>query len=891
GDRRLVDKTPSYTLSPPVLERAEAEFEEPLYLHLVRHPYGMIASFEEAKLDQIFFRYEHPFSRRELAELIWLVSQRNILDFLRRVPAGRQLQVRFEDLVREPAAVMERVCAFLGIDLHPDMVLPYKNERARMTDGLHAESRMLGDVKFHQHKGVEASAAERWRETYGEDFLGGATWDMAARLGYDVEKEAIGRNGEAGEPLPLSFAQERLWFLDQLDPGTRTYNVSTAVRLLGRLDAPALGGSLNEIARRHASLRTTFTSAQGSPAQAVAPELRLAMPVVDLSGLPEPLREGEARAVLTRHAGEPFDLTRGALLRALLLRLGAEDHAASFVAHHIVCDGWSIGVLVRELAALYTAAVEGKASPLPELRVQYVDFAAWQRRWLAGSVLEDQLAYWRERLDRVPVLQLPADRPRPGVQSFEGSTHGFTLPAGLSEALRTLSRERGVTVFMAVLAAFQALLARLSGQRDFAVGSPVAGRNRRDLEPLIGFFVNTLVFRASLSGDPGYGELLDRTRQVALGAYAHQDVPFEKVVQELAPERNLSYTPLFQVMLAFQNAPAGRLDLPGLTLAPMVEDFTTSKFDISLTVFDQGPEIFGQWVYSVALFDGETIARWAGNLHTLLEGLLAEPERPLSELSLLTQEERRQILVDWNRPPADYPDEGFVHRLFEEQAARRPEAVAAAFEGETLTYGELNARANRLAHRLRRLGVGPDVLVGVRAGRSFEMIAGLLAILKAGGAYLPLDPALPEERLRFMIEDAGISPGLGLVLDEDRLREDVSPESAENPEAVLHPDHLAYVIYTSGSTGQPKGVMISHRALGNRLQYARAGDVTADDAFLQKTTISFDVSVLEIFGPLIAGGTGIMVRAGGQGDTAYLLRLIAEEGITHATFPPSVLSV
>jgi amino acid adenylation domain-containing protein len=711
-----------------------------------------------------------------------------------------------------------------------------------------------------------------------------------------------------GEPQPVSFAQERLWFLDQLDPGTRTYNLAMGVRLIGRLDVPALVSSLDEIVRRHAALRTTFAARQGSPAQIVGAPSRQPMPVVDLSSLPAAAGERAVRSAVAAHAGEPFDLARGPLLRALLVRLSDGDHVVSLTAHHIIFDGWSIGVLVGELGALYAASVEERPSPLPELAGQYVDFARWQRRWLEGDAIAGQLAYWREQLAAVPALQLPTDRPRPSLQSFRGSTQGFVLSPELSAALRTLSRQSGATAFMTVLAAFQVLLGRHSGQEDFAVGSPVAGRNRKELEPLIGFFVNTLVLRAGLAGASDFRALLEQVRRTALDAYGHQDVPFEKVVQELAPERNLSYSPLFQVLLAFQNAPTGSLDLPGLTLAPLAEEFTTSKFDISLTVFDSGPQIFGQWVYSTALFEEATIRRWAGHFQTLLEGLTADPGRRLAELPLLTAAERDQVLLEWNRPPADYPEEGpeegFVHRMFEAQAGRTPDAVAVVFEAEALSYRQLNERANRFAGRLRDLGVGPESVVGISAERSLELVVGLLGILKTGGAYLPLDPGLPADRLTFMMADAGIE----LLLTQERLlpglpvgREGLGivaldgagegTGDAANADVPVLAANAAYVIYTSGSTGQPKGVIVSHGALGNRLQYARAGDVREEDAFLQKTTIGFDVSLLEIFAPLVVGGRTVLARPGGQQDPAYLVKLIQEEGITYTSFPPTLLSV
>ncbi len=465
----------------------------------------------------------------------------------------------------------------------------------------------------------------------------------------------------------------------------------------------------------------------------------------------------------------------------------------------------------------------------------------------------------------------------------------FTFPEPLSDALGALARERGATVFMVLLAAFQALLARYSGQEDFAVGSPVAGRDRRETEDLIGFFVNTLVLRSSLPGAPEFTALLERTRATALEAYAHQDVPFEKIVQELAPERNLSYSPLIQAVLAVQNAPRQQSETHGLAMTPVENQAEVSKFDLSLSATVVGATISGQWVYGTALFEAATIARWAGHFQVFLEALTADPSRRVSELPLLTAAERGQLLVDWNVPPADYPDEGFVHQLFESQAKKTPDAVAVVFAGEALTYRELNARANRLARRLRRLGAGPEKLVGIGAERSFEMVVGLLAILKAGAAYVPLDPSLPAERLSYMIEDAGIE----LLLTEERLRseEAAAGKESRNLNVPVQPGNAAYVIYTSGSTGQPKGVVVSHRALGNRLQYARTGDVLADDAFLQKTTISFDVSILEIFAPLVVGGRTVLAKPGGQQDPAYLLEVIREQRITYTSFPPSLLYV
>ncbi|HYX24056.1 MAG TPA: condensation domain-containing protein, partial [Thermoanaerobaculia bacterium] len=611
GDRILVDKTPSYALDPALLRRAEETFEEPLYIHLIRHPAGMIRSFVEAKLDQIFFRREHGFSRRELAELIWLASHENIGELLQEVPAKRQHWVRFEDLLREPESVLRGICEFLGLDYDPAMAQPYQQSSARMTDGPHAESRMLGDVKFHEHSGVDASVAERWREAVSESSLGEATRSMAAQLGYAVSPSAVWQPIERGtwkegEPLPLSFAQERLWFLDQLEPGSSTYNIPIALRMSGRLDTAALSAVLSEIVRRHAVLRTRFVQSGGSPAQVVDPAARVALPVVDLQGLPSDLSLAEAVRLAAEEVESSFDLFRGPLLRALLMRLGAEEHVIVLNQHHIASDGWSLGVLVREVAALYPAFLAGQPSPLPELAIQYADFALWQRGWLHGEVLEREIAYWRLRLAGVEPLELPTDRPRPVVQTSRGANRSFFVPRELAEPAAVLGRSQGATLFMTGLAAFAALLQRTADQDDVAIGTPIAGRNRAELEGLIGFFVNTLVLRVNGSGDPGFRDLLGQVRETSLGAFAHQELPFEKVVEELQPQRDLSRSPLFQVMFSLQNTATDTTELTGLTLRGFSSGTTTAKFDLTFSLSDTGSGWAGSIELNLDLFDAST---------------------------------------------------------------------------------------------------------------------------------------------------------------------------------------------------------------------------------------------------------------------------------------------
>ncbi|HEX6864210.1 MAG TPA: condensation domain-containing protein, partial [Thermoanaerobaculia bacterium] len=566
GDRILVDKTPSYALDPEVLRRAEEGFDGALYLHLVRHPRAVVRSFEEAKLDQVFFRRDHPFSRRRLAELIWTVSQQNILDFLAGVPEERRRTVHFEDLVRDPERVLAGICDFLGVDFRPEMADPYRPGAARMTDGVHAVSRMLGDVKLLTYSRVDPAAAERWREEEMSP-LGGPTLELAAALGY----------GEGPRTAPLSFSQERLWFLDRLMPGVATYNLPTPFRLRGPLDPAVLARAFGEIVRRHEALRTRFAERDGTPVQVIDPPGPWPLPVVDLTGVPQE----EASRLTAEESGRPFDLQNGPLLRTTLLRLSPAVHDLLVNAHHVVTDGWSVRILSKELVTLYEAFAAGRPSPLPELPAQYADFARWQRERLSGAELARQVAYWRERLgDDPPALDLPLDRPRPALQTYRGASATLVLPPDLAEGLRRTGLASRASLFMTLLAGFEVLLSRQSGQDDVLVGTPVAGRVRADVEDLIGFFLNTLVLRTDLSGHPTFRELLRRIRETALGAYAHQEVPFEKLLEVLQPERDLSRTPLFQVFFNLANFPDLGAELPGgLTVEALGGFEAESKFD------------------------------------------------------------------------------------------------------------------------------------------------------------------------------------------------------------------------------------------------------------------------------------------------------------------------
>jgi amino acid adenylation domain-containing protein len=925
--RLLVDKTPSYALRGDVLARAEREFDGARYVHLVRHPYGMIRSFEEARLDQIFFPAEHPFTRRQLAELIWWVSEENIRRFLGGVPRERWTRVRFEDLVADPEGELRRLCGHLGVDYHPAMAEPYADAESRMTDGVHEASRMLGDVKFHQHEGVDASPAERWREAYREDFLGDETWELAEAAGYDPAATRAGTfvplvpvERRPGEPLPASFSQERLWFLDHLDPGSPTYHVPASFRLRGALDAAAFDRALRELARRHETLRTGIElagQAGDRPVQVVDPEPRLRLARVDLSGLPEGRREAEGERAKRRARAGAFVLSRGPLARAVLIRFAPRDHELTVVLHHIVSDGWSLGVALRELATLYAAFRRGDAPELPELPVQYGDYAVWQRRWLRGETLERHLSYWRERLAGVEPLELPTDRPRPRHQSFRGGTRTVPLPAGVEAELEALRRSEKVTPFMVLATAYAAALGRTAGQDGFAVGTPVANRGRARTQGLIGLFVNTVALRMDLSGGPSFRELLARVRRTALGAFAHQELPFERVVEEVHPERDFSRSPLYQVLLSQGvEREQASLDLPGLEVEGRFTGATTAKLDLSVAVARSAPGPDGKrplldavtiWMYNRDLFDAVTMERLARRFGLLLEGGLREPDRPVAELPILTPAERHQLL-EWNDTRATFPG-ATLRDLLRERSGRVPDSVAVVFERSSLSYGELGRRAEAVAARLRASGVGPESMVGISVERSPELLVGLVGILEAGAAYVPVDPSYPSERRAFMLADSGVR----VVLTQARLAEELAglaPEGVEvvaldgpdaaagsaEPDAAAGPpassDGAAYAIYTSGSTGRPKGAVNTHRAIVNRLLWMqRTYRLDTGDRVLQKTPASFDVSVWELFWPLVTGAALVVARPGGHQDPAYLVETIRSERITTVHFVPSMLQV
>ncbi len=674
--------------------------------------------------------------------------------------------------------------------------------------------------------------------------------------------------------LPLSFAQQRLWFLDQLEPNSPLYNMPDAIRMTGSLSVSVFERSLNEIIRRHETLRTSFIMAGEQPVQVILPFAPMMLPVVDLQWLPEAARETEAWHLATAEAQRPFNLEKGPLFRAVWLQLASDDQALLTNTHHIISDGWSTDIFSQELRTLYRAFSSGHPSPLPELPIQYADFACWQQQWLQGDVLEKQMAYWQHQLSDLPLMLLPTDRPRPPVQTSRGDSQLFTLPETIANALKQLSNQEGTTLFMTLLAAFQVLLARYTGQEDVIVGSPIANRNHFETEKLIGFFVNALVLRTDLSGDPTFRELLDRVREVTLDAYDHQDLPFEKLVEELQPERDLSHTPLFQVVFVFEKVLASTGFSADLVLKPMGFERGVTKFDLTLFMIESEQGLSGVLEYNIDLFMPETIAGILAHFQVLLEGIVANPDQRLSDLPLLTKVEKEQLLIEWNETSVAYAEEKHIHKLFELQVERTPDAVAVIMHDSYLTYAELNSRANQLAHYLRLMGVGPEVLVGICIERSINMMIGLLGILKAGGGYVPLDPAYPQERLAFMLADAGatvlltqqrllaqLPPYEGQAVCLDTSWQNIAQMDVDNLKGDTAPGNLAYIIYTSGSTGQPKGVAIEHRNAAALLHWAT--DAFGSEIFagtLAATSICFDLSVFEMFVPLSCGGTVIMAE-------------------------------
>jgi len=706
-------------------------------------------------------------------------------------------------------------------------------------------------------------------------------------------------------PPPLSFAQQRIWFLDQLDKGSTHYNVPYVARMKGQLRTDVLEASLNEIVRRHETLRTSFQLIDDQPVQIIVPHLTCPLVIEDLTGLPAQSREAEAKRRSEQELLRPFDLSVAPLFRARLLKLTDDDHVLILSTHHVVSDRWSINLLSQELATLYAAFSANRPSPLLELTIQYADYAVWQREFLAGKTLDRQLSYWRNQLSSAPPsLDLPTDHPRPPMQTFAGSRETVVLPGELLDDLRKLSRREGVTLFMTLAAGFNVLLSRYSGQQDIVIGTPIAGRNRGEVEKLIGLFVNTLVLRTDLSGTPSFQELLGRVREVAMGAYARQDVPFEKLVEELKPIRDLSRHPLFQVMLVLQNVPVSETQIADLRTIPIGIDTHSARFDLSVVAAESAEGLRVSITYNTALFESQTIQRMLGHYQQVLKAAISDPTQTVGRMPLLTDEELHHIVVEWNEGHVELPQGCFVMNLIEQQVQKTPNALAVVCESQQVTYRELNSRANQLAHRLRKMGVEPGIFVGICAERSLELITAVWGVVKAGGAYVPLDPELPESRLATMVDDGhlevlltqelllGRVPGKLKTVCLDRDWPSLADEPTTNLDVSVKGSDPLFVIYTSGSTGIPKGAVNTYLGTLNQMLWRQKEyRLRPDDRILQKTQCSYDVSVWEFFWPFIAGSSLVIARPGGHRDPQYLVNIIRDQKITVVHFIPSMLRI
>jgi amino acid adenylation domain-containing protein len=718
---------------------------------------------------------------------------------------------------------------------------------------------------------------------------------------------AITRANREG-PAPLSFAQQRLWFLAQMEGGSEAYHMPFGMRLQGMLDRGALRQALDRIVVRHETLRTTFLIVEGEPQQRIEPVEASRFRLLEYDLRQHPDAQGELEKLMAEEAKAEFDLQTGPLIRGRLVRMAEEEHALLITMHHIVSDEWSMRVMVKELRALYGAFTRGEKDPLPPLVVQYADYAVWQRKWMQGEVLQEQAEYWRKNLAGVPdVLEVPGDCPRPVAQEYQGSLEKFTLEKKLTARLKELSNHRSTTLYMTLLAGWAVLLGRLSGQQDVVIGMAVANRGRVEIEDLIGYFVSPLALRVDLSGSPSVTEVLERVKQQVLAAQQHQDIPFEQVLEIVQPVRSLAHSPLFQVMFAWQSAPVDRLELSGLEITPLEEAALLSvPFDLTLSLRESGEEITGGVAYATSLYEVPTVKRYLGYLRKLLEGMAGDETAMVNCLPMMSEQESEQVLVRWNATEVEFSKDRCAHEVFEEQAEKTPDAVAVAFEEASLSYRELNRRANQVAHFLVRTGVKPEARVGICLERGLELMVAMLGVLKAGGVYVPMDPRYPEDRLRYMAEDARVlliittraqkeQAGAGekqLVLDDEELRAAIERQPEENPRKTVTGDSLAYVMYTSGSTGLPKGAMIHHEGMLNHLRAkVRSLDLSEKDIVAQNAPSSFDISVWQMLAALLVGGKVQIVPDETALDAVALLGAVEQSQVTVMETVPTMLAM
>ncbi len=913
GERLFVDKTPNYALSAEILQRAEEYFENALYIHLIRHPYGVIPSFEKARLHVFyppFFTQEHPFTPRQLAELVWLISHRNILQFLKNIPPERQFRLYYEELVSQPEKTIQGVCDFLGIDLHPDMLEPQKDSHKRMTDGLNELSKMLGDVRFHEHKGINADRAYSWKRTLTEDYLSDLTWQLVEEFGYEKREELEYSIGKVirpieplkpGEPAPLSFAQQRLWFLDQLEPDNPFYNMPMTVRIKGQIEATRLEEAINKVVERHENLRTAFKTENGQPRVEILTHLHVPIEKIDLRELNQQSQNEQIELIVKNEASTPFKLDKAPLFRCKLVLL--KDNEAIFLLnmHHIISDGMSLEIMIKEISAFYQALQNHTEPHLPPLPLQYSAYAKWQRQWLESEVLQKQLRFWQNHLSGAPqLLKLPTDFPRPKTQTFRGSKTYFQLDARISKAIKDIAKQHKTTPYLVFLTAFSVLLHRYSGQDDLIIGTPVSGRTRKEIEDLIGFFVNSIPLRFELENNPTFDDYLQQTQKMVQEALANQDVPFEKIIDVLNLERDTSYTPLFQVMFIYQQNPLQKIALPHLEIEPLQVETGTSKFDLSLAIIEDAEQFRGMAEFNTDLFKVESIEKLLRHFTNLLNDIAQNTQKPVRSLQLLSEQEREHIIRGYNRFKKQKIDPQLnVVTLFEQQAKQNPTKTAILSFNQQLTYQQLNEQANQLANYLIKTGIGPEQIVAISINRSPELFIGLLAILKSGATYLPIDPDYPQERIDYLLADA--QPQLILtekalqarfkengypVIALDDLNHPFRTEATTNPHINIFHQQLAYLIYTSGSTGKPKAVMVEHGSLVNHaLSIKNVYQLTPKDRMLQYISISFDAAGEEIYPTLISGAGLVLPPAAREMSAHDLYQLIKQFEISVLHLP------